>query len=745
MNWNKWRFTPTRPPSISPTPGGGLKGDVNGDGKIEQVDADLLLEHLRGRTNAINRSNSDMNNDGELSIADVQLILNKLREAPQPTPTPTRQAKRTVPAFTDSGLNNRIGNERVDAGDTVAVLNETSGAYFVRYPTSNGTKDRWVSKDIFVDPPPVTAQLQSLINRWEGKTWVNGTFSGWNEVTNPKVARECKEFAAYIFGQLYLEGKGYYNGGYIGGSETDYTIAIANKNKVACRGTKINITVSDVKELFQNAQPGDLVQMKRRYGDKNPIKAYAFTSDADSFIDNINRVINNSFNDNQGAEYGLTAITDTANGALSLNFDSDADKYFVVITDEGYTENVSYSDTVIASLRAADIQVDVLGMPLSRASSHNDELECQPEWEPIATSTGGEFYDIAGNYYPTLKKIVLNTTDGKAVVVDLNLVSGSETGCFVLDDDTSMIAKFNHSTVEGDTVVGFVNSDHVYEAVGDSTRQKITIPDRWKVTATDKKDELNIIGSNATVSGSNGKDYISFSSNTQIVTLTDLNVSEDELTFDNRVEPGSLTSTVENGQLTFSSSGLTFTLADQSNLSSDIRNYTVHNAGSDNTIHELLYGDNHTHVVELTTWNYGFTPNNSIISLASLNNLDDDQTPTDFATLLADGSSSSLWGGFEGDDTLIGTDGRDEFFYLKGNGRDVIENASDDDLINLLNIGLEDISALDVRADSITIGFNDGGSLRVNSSADIGFRLSDGSTWHAVERGTSNTHWEAKS
>lgn len=508
------------------------------------------------------------------------------------------------------------------------------------------------------------------------------------------------------------------------------------------------VKIRDTATLFTNYLVEQNVEFNLglvEYDTKTSIKAYAFTSDADSFIDNINRVINNSFNDNQGAEYGLTAITDTANGALSLNFDSDADKYFVVITDEGYTENVSYSDTVIASLRAADIQVDVLGMPLSRASSHNDELECQPEWEPIATSTGGEFYDIAGNYYPTLKKIVLNTTDGKAVVVDLNLVSGSETGCFVLDDDTSMIAKFNHSTVEGDTVVGFVNSDHVYEAVGDSTRQKITIPDRWKVTATDKKDELNINGSNATVSGSNGKDYISFSSNTQIVMLTDLDVSEDELTFDNRVEPGSLTSTVENGQLTFSSSGLTFTLADQSNLSSDIRNYTVHNAGSDNTIHELLYGDSHTHVVELTTWNYGFTPNNSIISLTSLNNLDDDQTPTDFATLLADGSSSSLWGGFEGDDTLIGTDGRDEFFYLKGNGRDVIENASDDDLINLLNIGLEDISSLDVRADSITIGFNDGGSLRVNSSADIGFRLSDGSTWHAVERGTSNTHWEAKS
>lgn len=61
----------------------------------------------------------------------------------------TRRANNTVPAFTDPALTNRNGNERVDRGDNVVVLQETNDACYVRYPTPNGTKDRWVSKCIF--------------------------------------------------------------------------------------------------------------------------------------------------------------------------------------------------------------------------------------------------------------------------------------------------------------------------------------------------------------------------------------------------------------------------------------------------------------------------------------------------------------------------------------------------------------------------------------------------------------------
>lgn len=60
-----------------------------------------------------------------------------------------RIADNTVPAYQDSGLTNRTGNERVDRGDRVTVHQETDRAYEVTYPTSRGSKRRWVPKNIF--------------------------------------------------------------------------------------------------------------------------------------------------------------------------------------------------------------------------------------------------------------------------------------------------------------------------------------------------------------------------------------------------------------------------------------------------------------------------------------------------------------------------------------------------------------------------------------------------------------------
>lgn len=60
-----------------------------------------------------------------------------------------RTADNTVPAYTDPDLRNRNGNERVDAGDRLVVFEERDNAYYVRYPVRNGTKDRWVPKNVF--------------------------------------------------------------------------------------------------------------------------------------------------------------------------------------------------------------------------------------------------------------------------------------------------------------------------------------------------------------------------------------------------------------------------------------------------------------------------------------------------------------------------------------------------------------------------------------------------------------------
>ncbi len=89
---------------------------------------------------------------------------------------------------------------------------------------------------------------------------------------------------------------------------------------------------------------------------------------------------------------------------------------------------------------------------------------------------------------------------------------------------------------------------------------------------------------------------------------------------------------------------------------------------------------------------------------------------------------NSLWGGAGTEaDTMHGGDGRNMYFYLYGNGNDVVTDANDD-VINLLNIGLEEINFADISmsAESIGMGFNDGGSIVVNNSADVIFQLKNG-------------------
>ena len=164
-----------------------------------------------------------------------------------------RVAENTVPAYHDANLTQRTGNERVDKGDRVIVHQETANAYEVTYPTPRGPKRRWIPKNIF--PPPVPNNLQSLINEYNGKTWVNHTY-------NPNV-KECKEFAAFIFDRMY--GVGYIGGGSVSSNPKNYLINLAT-NRVALRGYRTNLTAQSARELFQNARSGDFVQIRRRHG-----------------------------------------------------------------------------------------------------------------------------------------------------------------------------------------------------------------------------------------------------------------------------------------------------------------------------------------------------------------------------------------------------------------------------------------------------------------------------------------------
>ena len=77
-------------------------------------------------------------------------------------------ADNTVSAYHNPELTQRTGNERVDKGDLVTVLEERSNAYYVRYPVKNGTKDRWVPKNIFNSTSRTTSPTNNTVTIGEG-------------------------------------------------------------------------------------------------------------------------------------------------------------------------------------------------------------------------------------------------------------------------------------------------------------------------------------------------------------------------------------------------------------------------------------------------------------------------------------------------------------------------------------------------------------------------------------------------
>lgn len=108
--------------------------------------------------------------------------------------------------------------------------------------------------------------------------------------------------------------------------------------------------------------------------------------------------------------------------------------------------------------------------------------------------------------------------------------------------------------------------------------------------------------------------------------------------------------------------------------------------------------------------------------------------------IIAGNGGSSLWGGNGGADTLVGGDGYDEFFYAIGSGNDNVQNASSSDMINLLGVSLNQITAYSYDETSVSLAFADGGSLRVENNSMIGYKVED-TTYtfnHATGEWTTN-------
>ena len=105
--------------------------------------------------------------------------------------------------------------------------------------------------------------------------------------------------------------------------------------------------------------------------------------------------------------------------------------------------------------------------------------------------------------------------------------------------------------------------------------------------------------------------------------------------------------------------------------------------------------------------------------------------------------SSSLWGGAGSTkDTLVAGNGTNTFFYGYGEGSDLVNNTGENDVINLYNITLNDLSGYEINGNKVTITTKAGDTLTVNGKATT-YLVGDGQgniiTAHANH---STNKWE---
>ena len=303
--------------------------DVNRDGKVDINDVNAITDLLRNVKKAERLvpvyTNGQQNGDF-IKTGDNFILLEQQGDSLKvqytatdgnekigwvhesifvPEPPPDPDPKTIVdPPFTSGRAirNTQAGNnpeltvpysdqyEGLFAGETFTVKAMTLDrtAFQVEYDSIyGGTKTRWVSAaDIeeYIPPippsDPIPESLQILIDYWTKK-------SKWIDHTYLSTVSQCKEFASYIFDQVY-------GVGYIGGGSTTYIDGIKSKginynnfrinlnypNKVklvnssmpsnvkasAATVEQYKLTADSARELFKDAKPGDFIQIRRGHG-----------------------------------------------------------------------------------------------------------------------------------------------------------------------------------------------------------------------------------------------------------------------------------------------------------------------------------------------------------------------------------------------------------------------------------------------------------------------------------------------
>lgn len=93
--------------------------------------------------------------------------------------------------------------------------------------------------------------------------------------------------------------------------------------------------------------------------------------------------------------------------------------------------------------------------------------------------------------------------------------------------------------------------------------------------------------------------------------------------------------------------------------------------------------------------------------------------------ITASKGGSTVWGGGISNDTLIGGNGADSFYYMMGNGNDTIQSARANDQVVLNGISMSQITSTNVSSGAVVLNFSDGGTLTLNTNNGTTFKLGD--------------------
>ena len=90
--------------------------------------------------------------------------------------------------------------------------------------------------------------------------------------------------------------------------------------------------------------------------------------------------------------------------------------------------------------------------------------------------------------------------------------------------------------------------------------------------------------------------------------------------------------------------------------------------------------------------------------------------------------NASMWGGAgNANDVMYGGSAHNEFYYEVGNGNDTIMSANDGDIIHLgATLDQVDFDNTNISSAGIEVKFTDGGTLNINSGAEVTFSFDDG-------------------